>query len=71
MSRSFASVRLVSGSWPPEICGVGDFMANVAKALTQTGVNVVRSTLTRRSVATALSLLLGSHLRRDLDVAHG
>lgn len=65
MFHSVVTVRLVSGSWPPEICGVGDFMANVSKALTHAGMHVVRSTLKRRSVATVLSLLVGSHLRRE------
>lgn len=65
MSPKYDSVRLVSGSWPPEICGVGDFMANVSEALTQAGVKVVRTTLNRRGFATAWALLIGSHLRRS------
>lgn len=40
-------------------------MANISKALTQAGVNVMRTTLTRRGFATAWSLLIGSYLRRD------
>ena len=40
-------------------------MANVSKALTHAGMHVVRSTLKRRSVATSLSLLVGSHLNRE------
>lgn len=65
MSREFKSVRLVSGSWPPEICGVGDFMANVSKALMQAGVKIKKTTLTRRGFATAWSLLIGSYLRSE------
>ncbi len=59
---------MVSGSWPPDICGVGDFMANVSKALSQAGVEVVRSTLTRHGFLTAVALMIRSHLRSDETV---
>jgi glycosyltransferase involved in cell wall biosynthesis len=66
MFLNLKSVRVVSGSWPPEICGVGDYMANVAKSLSKTtGVQVIRATLKGHSVATAILILVVSHVRRD------
>ena len=35
-------VAIVSGSWPPARCGVGDYSAGLARALENTGVSVLR-----------------------------
>ncbi len=35
-------IALISGSWPPEACGVGDYTANIANALTEIGVDVIK-----------------------------
>jgi len=36
------TVALVSGSWPPDVCGVGDYSANLSNALERTGISVHR-----------------------------
>jgi glycosyltransferase involved in cell wall biosynthesis len=41
---------------------VGDFMANISKALTRAGINVVRTTLTRHGFVTAVALMIRSHI---------
>jgi glycosyltransferase involved in cell wall biosynthesis len=64
MSETKTSVRLVSGSWPPEICGVGDFMANMSTATEQLGATAIRTRLVRGNLITALGLLFGSYVRR-------
>jgi glycosyltransferase involved in cell wall biosynthesis len=50
--------RIVSGSWPPDICGVGDFSEHLAGALEARGYGVARVRLGPHSVWTALRLIL-------------
>lgn len=35
-------VLMVSGSWPPQVCGVGDYTERLCRELEQGGVDVVR-----------------------------
>ena len=35
-------LALISGSWPPEACGVGDYTAHIGKAMANIGVEVVK-----------------------------
>lgn len=50
--------RIVSGSWPPDVCGVGDFSEHLAGALEARGYGVARVRLGPYSVWTALRLIL-------------
>lgn len=62
MNTSSESPRLtlVSGSWPPSICGVGDFMYGIWQELTQSGHTADRLTLSRGGVSAALRAWLAS-----------
>lgn len=56
----FSSLYFVSGSWPPSICGVGDYMDNLASAIETQGNLVRRVTLGKYDVFTALRLVAQS-----------
>jgi glycosyltransferase involved in cell wall biosynthesis len=58
-------IRLISGSWPPDVCGVGDHIDGLRKTLLERGVDVVPVRLSKYSAFSAIALVLRSWLRRD------
>jgi len=66
ISTNFSRITLVSGSWPPEICGVGDFMNHVWQELANSGHVVDRLTLARGCIIVALHALVRSFGRENL-----
>lgn len=59
-------LALVSGSWPPEACGVGDYTANLADALVNIGVDVQRV----GGKENDNSNILLSTIMRKFDIVH-
>jgi len=59
-------VTLVSGSWPPAICGVGDFMYRMWEELIRTGHTAERLTLVRGDVKASLRAWATSFGRNQL-----
>lgn len=58
------TIRLISGSWPPDVCGVGDHIDGLRKALLEKGEDVVPVRLSRYSALSAIMVVLRSWLRR-------
>ena len=61
MKRYIDKIFVVSGSWPPAICGVGDFMHQMHNELMYLGYRVHAKTLGRRDPLTALRLVAASY----------
>jgi glycosyltransferase involved in cell wall biosynthesis len=59
-------VTLVSGCWPPSICGVGDFMHRVGEELEHGGAPVERLTLGRFNLGASLRATLESFQRNRI-----
>ncbi|MUK92262.1 hypothetical protein GNP80_07400 [Aliivibrio fischeri] len=58
----------VSGSWPPEICGVGDYMNNLVNSIQYSGREVKRITITRYSVLNLLKLIFLMKINKEAKV---
>lgn len=61
MTRQVKKIFVVSGSWPPAICGVGDFMHQMHNELMHLGYRVHAETLGRRDPMTAFRLVAASY----------
>lgn len=62
-------IFLISGSWPPDVCGVGDHIDGLRKSLSDRGIPVVPVHLSKYGVMTVLGLALRSWFRpRDRAV---
>jgi glycosyltransferase involved in cell wall biosynthesis len=59
------AIRLISGSWPPDVCGVGDHIDGLRKSLLEKGVEVVPVRLSKYSAFKAIMLVLRSWLFRN------
>ena len=49
---------MISGSWPPDVCGVGDYMHNLARALENIDVSIKRVSLKRYDLLTLMKTLI-------------
>ncbi len=65
-SSEFSRIMLVSGSWPPAICGVGDFMYRMWDELTRSGHIVDRLTLSPGDLSAAVRAWAASFGRNRL-----
>lgn len=63
------NVLLVSGSWPPQVCGVGDYTQVLSQQLTKAGIAVRRFGSDRFSQLYAPSILEEIE-RTDCDLVH-
>lgn len=64
MPSEYSHVTLVSGSWPPAICGVGDFMHRTWEELNRSGHAAEKLTLERGDLSASLRAWATS-FRRD------
>ena len=53
--------KIISGSWPPEVCGCGDFAHGLLQAMLRAGYNAKPFTLKKYDVLRSFTLLIGSH----------
>ncbi|RZR26585.1 glycosyltransferase [Vibrio vulnificus] len=61
-------IYAVSGSWPPEICGVGDYMNNLVEDLLSKSISVERITLKKYSIIAMIKLIIYIRLNKDCYV---
>jgi glycosyltransferase involved in cell wall biosynthesis len=66
MTRAPNKIFLVSGSWPPAVCGVGDFMDQMYNELKRLSCGVSMVTLGRRDLITAFRLVAASYHDNNL-----
>lgn len=52
------TIYFVSGTWPPMICGVGDFMHNLSKKITEYGISVKDITFKKYSIGVFVKILI-------------
>lgn len=57
-------VFLISGSWPPDVCGVGDHINGLKKSLDARGTDVQAVRLSKYGIATVFGMVLRSWFMR-------
>jgi glycosyltransferase involved in cell wall biosynthesis len=63
------TILMVSGSWPPQPCGVGDYAARLADALVRKGVDVIRFARPRFGLLYSPAIV-ADVARQECDLVH-
>src|ERR1700740_288423 len=63
-------VLMVSGSWPPEPCGVGHYASRLSEALAEAGVDLVRFGGRQALSMRNLHQVLGQVRNVEADIVH-